>query len=229
MPRSRPALPSGSGDNPAEATARRAGFGRSARSAKDRSPEVRHILAVSEQRAWRSGGEVRALKSLEFVEGLRSLGRVTLAVRMNGVPRPPGVHLTDADSVAEIPWSDGSLAVLPRLVWTVTKAVRRADLVFCDQPGIIGGTAAVIASMSRKPFFVNVVGNPSESMGPDVIPGPRGAAARAFFTALQRFACRHAMATNYVTRTALQGHYPPLPTGPSFTLDSGVTGTSDTA
>lgn len=157
---------------------------------------------------------MRGLKSLAFMDELRPLGRVTLAVRLNGVRRDPGVRFAATDDVVEIPWS--ATRSLPRTLWTVFREVRRSDLVFCDQPGLLGGVAVGVASVTRKPFFVNVVGNPLESLDPRVVPGLKGAVARMSFTVMQRFACRHAAATNYVTERALQRHYPPGLTAHSF-------------
>ena len=189
---------------------------RRAQAVKDSGAGKRQILAVSEQRAWRSGSEVRGLKSLTLVECLRSVGGVTLAVRLNGAPHDPGVPLVAADDVVELPWSSAPLTVVPRIIWTMMRQIRRSDLLFCDQPGLLGGISVVIASVTRKPIIVNVVGNPSESLGPRVVPGLRGTVARYVFTALQRFACRHATVTNYVTQSALQYPYPPRPGAPSF-------------
>ncbi|MBB2987374.1 glycosyltransferase [Terracoccus luteus] len=190
------------------------------------------VAAFCEQRGWTAttpdgaGAVVLGRTPLALVAALSERADVELGVRV-GQPEPGGSVL--APGARAVPLVSGgtglraSVLELARNAARVVAAVRRSDVVYADQPGVVGGLALVTGRLARRPLVVNVVGDPSESVVPDVVPGLRGQVAHRLLPAVQRWAARRAAVTNFVTAEALQRRYPPTgSTGPgrSFAIST---------
>lgn len=169
------------------------------------------VAAFSEQRTWLSGDEIFGRKSLGIVAALAQRADVELNVRV-GPAEDGGVRL--AEGVTSRPLVAGGTGVIGAWVEMVRNlgrvliAVRRADIVYADQPGVVGGLGLVTGRIMGRPLVVNVVGDSAESVHPEVVPGVRGRVAHAVLPALQRWATGRALVANYVTQQVLQERYP---------------------
>jgi glycosyltransferase involved in cell wall biosynthesis len=176
----------------------------------------RVILAFTEQRAWLTDGVILGRKGLPIVSSLAARAPVRLAVRVAANPEagPAGVALTPTSAAASLPLSAGDnllgmVSAILSLAGSVVAEVRRADVVYADQPGIVGGLGLVAARLLHKPMVVNVVGDSNESVHPRVVPGATGHLAHAILPRVQRWACANATYVRYVTTSILQARYPP--------------------
>lgn len=171
------------------------------------------VLAFTEQRTWLKNSSVTGRKVLPIVEALGSATSVRLMVRI-GPPEDGGVPLAPAAQPAPLIWPAGRSPVRVarqscKVLAAVIREVRGADVVYADQPGIVGGLGLVVGRLLRKPLVVNVVGDSFESVHPSVVPGIRGKVAHAVMPKLQTWACARATYANYVTAQVLQERYPP--------------------
>jgi glycosyltransferase involved in cell wall biosynthesis len=150
--------------------------------------------------------------------------RVRLLARVQDVPeRDPRWLRVDGDGVevAAVPHYVGPREYLLRFVH-VERAVRAAldarprDAVILRVPGTIGSVAARALRAARRPFGLEVVGDPFDVFAP----GASDARLRPFFrwwaTWRLRELCAAAATTLYVTSSALQRRYPPAPGARSF-------------
>lgn len=169
------------------------------------------ILAFTEQRTWLlSDGTMNGLKSLGIVEALAAGCTVKIGARV-GLAQGDGVAIAPGAVPMAIPWPASGfprVATLFDSLATIWRIVGAADVIYADQPGVVGGLGLAIAKLRRKPIVVNVVGDANESVSPLVMPGVKGRLAHAIFPRLQRWSCAHATYANYVTGRVLQERYP---------------------
>ncbi len=169
-------------------------------------------LVVTEQRCWADAhGNVTGRKVLQTAASMPGPYVCTVAARATtpeegGVPLLPG-----ARRGLLLPWPTGARDALPALrgLRELWGAVGGSDavLVFC--PGVLGSIAGLMALARRRPVVTAVVGDPAQSLAPDVV-GPVGSAvARPAVTATMRLLCRRAAVSRYVTERTLQRAYPP--------------------
>ena len=85
-------------------------------------------------------------------------------------------------------------------------ALADADVLCLRAPGPIAGAAW--RSRGDRPYGVEVVGDPSESLGPGTVRSLARVPARAALVRDLGAMCRDAVAVSYVTRDALQRRYP---------------------
>jgi glycosyltransferase involved in cell wall biosynthesis len=155
---------------------------------------------------------------------LSTFARVRLLARVLDVPkRQPAWLRVDGDGVdvATLPHYVGPREYLLRAL-EVERAVgvalgdSRRDAVILRVPGTIGSVAARALRRARRPFALEVVGDPFDVFAP----GASDTRLRPFlrwWTARRlRELCAAAAATLYVTSAALQRRYPPAPGAPSF-------------
>lgn len=171
------------------------------------------VLAFTEQRAWVDGSIVLGRKGLPIVQELAGETLVRLMVRV-GPAEEGGVGLAPASDPVPLTWpTRGSPIRFARqavgVIASVVGEARGADVVYADQPGVVGGLGLVVGRILRKPLVVNVVGDADEAVHPSVIPGVRGRVAHAVLPRLQGWACAQATYANYVTARVLQERYPP--------------------
>ena len=101
-----------------------------------------------------------------------------------------------------------------RVFQTVTRAMKSESAVVLRTPGILGTMAYSALRASRRPYAVQVVGDPYEVFAPGAVRHPLRPLFRWWFTHQLKLQCRNAIAVSYVTRSALQQRYP---TGAKFT------------
>lgn len=124
----------------------------------------------------------------------------------------PGVRLVPApDFVA----TRGLAAALPGLAAAAWRAAGQGDVFLLHAPGVMASALRPAVVARRKPYGVEVVGDPYEALigAGRVLSGLRGVAAREL-RAMVAGAC----ATRYVTQAQLQRRYPPRPGTPSFAI-----------
>jgi glycosyltransferase involved in cell wall biosynthesis len=183
------------------------------------------IAAFSEQRAWVDSGQAVGRKGLDLVSALanESALDVELNVRI-GTEESGGVVLAPGSDTRSLvsgsPGLVGSVRELACNVWRVLAAVRGADVVCADQPGIIGGLGLAAGRLMGRPLVVNVVGDSEESVHPDVVPGLRGRVAHRLLPAVQRWTVGRASVVNYVTQQVLQGRYPAACAAQTFAIST---------
>ncbi len=182
------------------------------------------LLAITEQRTWLEGDVLRGRKSLPIVSALAARVPVRLAARV-GAPGRGGVTLAPNTVPAFLPCASvktlvGGAMGLLALARSVVLEVRDADVIYADQPGVVGALGLVAGKALRKPLVVNVVGDSHESVHPSVISGVVGRVAHAVLPRAQRWACANATYVNYVTASVLQSRYPPTRARASFAFST---------
>ena len=105
------------------------------------------------------------------------------------------------------PWQ--YLRRLPALKARVRKAVRACDAYILRVPGLVGRLAWLEIKRQRRPYAVEVVGDPWDVFAPGSGFGLFRPLFRCVATRNLRALCRNASAAAYVTREALQRRYPP--------------------
>ncbi|MET0234180.1 MAG: glycosyltransferase [Kibdelosporangium sp.] len=108
---------------------------------------------------------------------------------------------------------------LPRLVWSVFRAVARAEVVILRLPGVIGSLAVLAAWMLRRRYAVEVVGDPYDVLTAGVL-GRGGKHAAPVVRWLMRRVVRGAAASQYVTEKTLQHRYPQAPGTPTVAVSN---------
>lgn len=170
------------------------------------------VLAFTEQRTWLAENAIQGRMPLAIVSALATTVPVRLAARIGAI-EPGGVALAPGAAPAALAWpSAGNPFRMARTIATlfcsILREARNANVVYADQPGIVGGLGLLAGHALGKPLVVNVVGDANESVHPSVIPGAKGRVAHAIFPRLQRWACANATYVNYVTSSVLQKRYP---------------------
>ncbi|MCG3125765.1 MAG: D-inositol-3-phosphate glycosyltransferase [Phycisphaerae bacterium] len=127
---------------------------------------------------------------------------------------PAGVVRTDAPGVtfAALPPYVGPRAFarqIAALRQIASQAVDDADAVILRVPGPIATLGWSRLRRTRRPFAVEVVGDPWESLAPGGVRSRFRPFARCWMWWSQRRQCAAAAAALYVTREALQRRYPP--------------------
>ena len=115
----------------------------------------------------------------------------------------PGVEVVPLPDYVG-PWQ--CLRVATQLRSTMAAAVARADALCLRAPGPIAGLAWRAAG--RRPYAVEVVGDPHEALAPGTVTSPIRPLARGALVHDLRRMCAGAVAVSYVTAGALQRRYP---------------------
>ncbi len=106
-----------------------------------------------------------------------------------------------------------------RQVWAIIERyLKEETAVLMIAPGAVGNMAIPKLTHWRRPYGVEVVGNPADAFAAGAVQHPMRAIIRYAFCRKLRQACRHASSAIYVTNRELQRAYPP---GPK-TLDRGA-------
>lgn len=115
----------------------------------------------------------------------------------------PGVEVVPLPDYTG-PWQ--CLRVAAQLRSTMAAAVARADALCLRAPGPIAGLAW--RSAGRRPYAVEVVGDPHEALAPGTVASPIRPLARGALVHDLRRMCAGATAVSYVTAGTLQRRYP---------------------
>ena len=137
--------------------------------------------------------------------------RVVVAAR-TADDKADGFAPVDGPGVEVLPLPDyrgpwGYLRARPRLERALAAGVARADAICLRAPGPIAALACRLSG--ERPFGVEVVGDPLDSLSRGAVQSVLRPAARALLARALRRMCRQAVAAAYVTDSALQRRYPP--------------------
>lgn len=154
------------------------------------------------------GYEVWA-KYTEFFEEIMLLARVHAGKEgRSGAQRVDG----PAVIVHELPDYTGPAQYLrsfPRLRSRVREAIASSDAYLLRIPGLVGRLAWREIRREKKPFSVEIMGDPWDSLGPGSIKAALRPLYRRMLTRDTRFMCAQANAVLYWSQEALQRRYPP--------------------
>jgi glycosyltransferase involved in cell wall biosynthesis len=105
------------------------------------------------------------------------------------------------------PWQ--YLCSYPRLRARVREAVAQSDAYILRVPGLVGRLAWKEIRRAGRPYALEVVSDPWDTLGPGCVRGLLRPLLRRLAVRELRAMCRGAIAVHYVTRDALQRRYPP--------------------
>jgi glycosyltransferase involved in cell wall biosynthesis len=102
----------------------------------------------------------------------------------------------------------GYVHSLPKLKALVRQAVLESDAYLLRVPGLVSRMAWLEINRLRRPYAVQVVGDPWDALGPGTVPGIFRPVLRSAAVRDLKKMCTGAVAVHYVTQTALQKRYP---------------------
>ena len=105
----------------------------------------------------------------------------------------------------------GYLRDLPELKRRTRAAIEACDTSILRLPGLVSRLAWAELRRLRRPYAVEVVGDPWDALGPSTWPSPLWPIFRWVATQSQKKICAGAVAIHYLTQRALQRRYPPAP------------------
>ncbi len=174
--------------------------------------EQRFLLAADGS-VWTSDAAAgsRWLRYLEIFDEVQIVARAqSVAVPPVSGGRIDGKGVT----LAPVPMYLGSRQFLARAA-RVRSAIRQAladsDAVMLVVPGTLGNIAFPILRRSRRPFGVEVVGDPAGVFGAGGAGGALRVVLKSWFVRSLKRQCSHAEVAIYATQRTLQQHYPPAP------------------
>lgn len=150
---------------------------------------------------------------------LEVFDEVRVVARVREVASPPPRHVrADGPGVcfAAIPYFIGPWQYLRQsqaVRQAVLAAVQPHDAVLMRVGSQLANLLFPALRKQRRPFAVEVVGDPWDVFAPGTIRHPMRPFFRQYFTRQLRAQCRHACAAAYVTQHALQARYPVGPSG----------------
>jgi glycosyltransferase involved in cell wall biosynthesis len=153
---------------------------------------------------------------------------VTVVARARRVPGTACAEVGDVD-VVPLPYYCGPRQLArsaPAVCAAVARGIRAASVVIVRLPGPVGAIAAAMCVVRRRPYAVEVVGDPQAVLAASAT-GRVGRAAAAAAAAVTRWQVRRAAASRYVTAAALQRRYPPRPGTPSVSVSNVRIGDAD--
>jgi glycosyltransferase involved in cell wall biosynthesis len=140
---------------------------------------------------------------------------VRILARVRNVPVPPpefrlvsGPNVTFA-GVPDYLGPEQYLLRLPSVTAATAKAINNGDAVILRLPGQVGSRVARRLRKMRRPYAVEVVGDPYDVFAPGAVRHPFRPFFRSWFARSLRLECEGACASAYVTEHALQRRYPP--------------------
>lgn len=164
---------------------------------------------VSDGSVWAPGPSARSF----WDRYLGVFERVHVIARTAYVPEPPeGWKRADGPNITfgSLPYYVGPLKfvlAIPKLRSAMKiNATRNAALLMR-----VGSPLSVLLEPLRRPFGLEVVGDPSDVFAPGAIRHPLRPALRLLSTAQLRSQCRRAAGVSFVTESALQSRYPASP------------------
>jgi glycosyltransferase involved in cell wall biosynthesis len=148
---------------------------------------------------------------LAVFDGVRALARVRDCAQA-----PPDWKRVDGPGVrvAAVPYyvgPAGYLASRGRVIAAVRDALQGRDAVIMRVGSQVAACAEPFLRRARRPFAVEVVGDPHAMFSAGSVRHPLRVFFRWWFTRQLQRQCRDACAAAYVTRAALQRRYPPGP------------------
>lgn len=146
---------------------------------------------------------------LDVFDDVQVVGRVfpktgPVAARVEG----PGVSFVGLPGYSSI-WE--FMSNYPEIRRRLRAIVARDAAYIARVPGLVGSSLIRELQKVRKPFGLEVVGDPYDVYSPGASRHPLRSLLRWWFSNRLRGECRAAAATAYVTEYALQRRYPPAP------------------
>lgn len=144
---------------------------------------------------------------------VREFGRIVVIARVEDtdVADPSWAEITlpgvEFSPIAPFLGPAGFLRNLPRVLASFRRATDEVEAMIVRAPGTLAILASVVLHSRRKPFAVEVVGDPIDVFGAG-IGGRLGPLLRFIFARNLRWLCMHADGVSYVTRDTLQRRYP---------------------
>lgn len=148
---------------------------------------------------------------------LEVFDELRIVARVRDVPTvPPSARQIDGPrvTVAALPFYVGPWQFARRyfaLRRAIQAAVAQTDAVILRVPGIVTIRVAHVLQARGQPYGVEVIGDPYDMFAPGSIRNVLRPWLRWWVPHTLRRQCRHAAASLYVTRGALQKRYPPAP------------------
>lgn len=141
-------------------------------------------------------------------EEIRVIARVRVVEKV-----PEGYVRADGDGVSfvRVPHYIGPIQYLlsmSKVHRASTSAVGPRDAVIMRVPSQLGNGLYKKLRRERRPYGVEVLGDPWDVFAPGVVRHPLRPLLRRYFSSNLRTQCFNATAATYVTRTALQSRYP---------------------
>jgi|JI10StandDraft_1071094.scaffolds.fasta_scaffold02711_6 phosphatidylinositol alpha-1,6-mannosyltransferase len=140
--------------------------------------------------------------------------------RLTAAARPAAARAVEGPGVTLLPAPDfvatrGLIRAAPGLAAAAQRAARAGDVFLLHAPGVMATALHPALRLARKPYAVEVVGDPRGSLdgAGRVLTALRGLAGRELAVMVAG-----AATTRYVTRHHLQDRYPPRPGTPSFVV-----------
>jgi glycosyltransferase involved in cell wall biosynthesis len=150
---------------------------------------------------------------------------ILLVVRVESVGEPPlGAIRLDGDLVSVVALPD--LPFSPRFFVDALAAIRLlwhtelGGAPVLQMPGVVSSLVLLVRLARRRPFVVNVVGDPIDVAFKGGVGGLPGRLAGVGLWATTRLACHRAAGCSYVTEAYLQRRYPPGPGVPSIPVSN---------
>lgn len=172
-----------------------------------------HFKRAPDGTVWGNGTHAYKFwtRYLPAFDNVRVLARVA---EVNAIP--PNWHRADGPGVSFVAVPDylGPKQYL-RLALKIRRIVRRAlkqpDAILLRGPGPIPACVESVLGRSRRPYGVEVIGDPYDVFSPGAVKHPLRPFFRWWFSRQLRRQCARAVAASYVTQRALQQRYPPAP------------------
>jgi glycosyltransferase involved in cell wall biosynthesis len=170
-----------------------------------------HFDRTPDGRVWTSGSFSFWTRYLAVFDSVRIVGRV-----QNAPVPPPGFRVVTGPNVtfAGVPDYLGPEQYLLRfasVAAATAKAVQNSDAVILRVPGRIGTCVESHLRKMRRPYGVEVVGDPYDVFAPGGVEHPLRPLFRWWFHRNLRRQCAATCSAAYVTEYALQRRYPPGP------------------
>jgi glycosyltransferase involved in cell wall biosynthesis len=176
------------------------------------------VAVVLEQRFDRTpDGQVWASTTFDYAfwkAYLTAFDAVRVVARAREVAEVPSGHqLASGPGVSfePLPYYVGPLQFAlgaPRLLSALRRVVAPQDAYVLRLPSAFGSALAVVLAAGRRPYGIEVVGDPDDVFAPGGVEHPLRPLLRVAFRSGLRWAARRATAASYVTETTLQHRYP---------------------
>lgn len=142
---------------------------------------------------------------------LRRVERVRIVARADKRRATASVPLPDRVELIPIPYYVSARQIPRRILpvaVSVVRAVRDSQTIVLRVPGVLGSIAAIACRLTRRPYAVDVAGDPAEVLRAGTL-GPSGRLLAPLAGAYMRWIVGAASASRFVTEGALQARYPP--------------------
>jgi glycosyltransferase involved in cell wall biosynthesis len=176
------------------------------------------VFVATDQRFVEHRGMIYAVAAGDYSFWTRYLdvfSAVNVVARIETVQDlPSGYARADGANVSflGLPYYVGPRQAMARargLVTMTRKVASQQGAYILRVPGLIGMLLYLWLRIKKRPFAVEVVGDPQDSLSPMALRNLGGALYRPLAVLLLKLQCRHASCAAYVTAETLQRRYPP--------------------